>query len=205
LFSARKLFFGQAGAPVYNVRMNTTPLNNELIGNLVFSLVILVGAFALFFGLKRAFQFAAQRANLPVLAFRPLRLAIRYTVLLVAASLILKRFGYNVDTLLAVIGTVLGLVAIGFVAVWSVLSNFLCTFVLILFKPFSIGDELEIPGDSVAGKVVDLTLIFTTLRNPTGEYIQVPNNIFFQKIFKRRAGQKAIDLGDQLRQEQPVE
>ena len=185
--------------------MQNLQFSKELIGNLIYSAVILAGAFALFFGLKRAFQFAAQRTNLPMLAFRPLRLTIRYAVLVVAGSLILKRFGYNVDTLLAVIGTVLGLVAIGFVAVWSVLSNFLCTFVLILFKPFSVGDELEIPGDAVAGKVVDLTLIFTTLRNPAGEYIQVPNNMFFQKIFKRRVGQKAIDLGDQLRQEQPVE
>ena len=140
-----------------------------------------------------------------MLAFRPLRLTIRYAVLVVAASLILERFGYEMDTFLAVLGTIFGLVAIGFVAVWSVLSNLLCTFVLILFKPFAVGDELEIPADAVAGRVVDLTLIFTTLRYPAGEYVQVPNNMFFQKIFKRRAGHKSIDLGDQLGQEKPVE
>lgn len=185
--------------------MEIPNLSNEMIGNLAYAGIILLCAFGLFFGLKRFFQFAAQHVNLPVLAFRPLRLTIRYAVLIVAGSLILKRFGYNVDTLLAVLGTVMGLVAIGFVAVWSVLSNFLCTFVLILFKPFSVGDELEIPADSVNGKVVDLTLIFTTLRNPSGELVQVPNNMFFQKIFKRRVGAKAIDLGAQLKLDKPAD
>ena len=185
--------------------MGNFSISPELVENLVYTAAIFIGAFALFFGLKRAFEFAARRANLPTLAFRPLRLLIRYAVLVVAVSLVLKRFGYDVDTLLAVLGTVLGLVAIGFVAVWSVLSNFLCTFVLIIFKPFCVGDELEIPADSVGGTVVDLTLIFTTLRNEEGELIQVPNNMFFQKIFKRRVGRKAIDLGDQLRQETAAE
>ena len=33
-------------------------------------------------------------------------------------------------------GTVLGLVAIGFVAMWSVLSNFLCPLVLVVLTPY---------------------------------------------------------------------
>lgn len=184
--------------------MENFHLDKELTGNIIFTLVILLGALAVSIGLKRAYGSLAHHLNLPMLTFRPVRLIIRYGVLLVAISLILGRFGYNVDALLAVLGTILGLVAIGFVAVWSVLSNFLCTFVLILFKPFSVGDDLEIPADSVTGKVVDITLIFTVLRNPAGEDIQIPNNMFFQKIFKRRAGAQATDLGRQLRQERPA-
>jgi len=96
-------------------------------------------------------------------------------------------------------------VAIGFVAVWSVLSNFLCTFVLIIFKPFSVGDDLEIPVDSIKGKVVDLTLVFTILRGENGELYHIPNNMFFQKVFRIRQGKKSVDLDVQLHQPKPID
>ena len=94
--------------------------------------------------------------------------------------------------------------AIGFVAVWSVLSNFLCTFVLIVFKPFSVGDELELPGENVKGRVVDLSLIFTTLEVAHGEMVMVPNNTYFQRVFKRRIGHRTSGLAEQLRSEKPA-
>lgn len=183
----------------------TRTIDPQLQANLIESAVIAAVAILIFFGLRRLFQYLLKRANLPVFTFRPIRLMLRYAVLIVAGAMILNVWGIKTDVVLTVLGTVMGLVAIGFVAVWSVLSNFLCTFVLILFKPFSIGDDLEIPADSVSGKVVDLTLIFTTLRNPGGEYIQIPNNMFFQKIFKRRIGREAISLQNQLHQTGPTE
>ena len=177
----------------------------QLQANLIESAVIGLVAFLVFFGLRRLFQYFLRRANLPLQTFGPVRLTLRYAVLILAATMIMNVWGINTDALLTVLGTMLGLVAIGFVAVWSVLSNLLCTFVLILFKPFSVGDDLEIPADSISGKVVDLTLIFTTLRSSDGEYLQVPNNMFFQKIFKRRIGKGAISLENQLAQSQPTE
>lgn len=176
-----------------------------MVENIVFSVVVLIGALVVVLTLKRALDVSSRRLNMPILTARPLRAVMRYAVFLVAIALIMERFNLPINTLLTVIGTIMGLVAIGFVAVWSILSNFLCTFVLIMFKPFSVGDDLEIPSDSVAGKVVDLTLIYTTLRSPAGEYVQVPNNMFFQKIFKRKVGAKSVDLSHQLRQEKPSE
>ena len=172
---------------------------------LVETAAIAVAALTLFFGLRgRILQFA-EWAGLPRLAFGPVRLTLRYSVLLIAGLLILGLWGFELGTLLAVLGTVLGLVAIGFVAVWSVLSNFLCTFVLILFKPFAVGDELELPADNVKGRVVDLTLIFTTLEVAPGETVLVPNNIYFQRVFRRRAGTGTIGLAEQLRKAAPTQ
>ncbi|MFZ5493790.1 MAG: mechanosensitive ion channel family protein [Verrucomicrobiota bacterium] len=166
---------------------------------LIETAVILVVAFALFFGLRgRILQFA-RWAGLPRLAFAPVRLLLRYTILVVALALILSLWGFQIGTILALIGSVLGLVAIGFVAVWSVLSNFLCTFVLVVFKPFSVGDELELPADNVRGRVSDLSLIFTTLEVSANETVLIPNNTFFQKVFKRRLGTHTTGLGEQLR------
>lgn len=170
---------------------------------LVKSLVIAAIALGLFFGLRgRILQFA-QWAGLPRLAFAPVRLLLRYAILVIAAMGILGLWGFELGTIFALLGTVLGLVAIGFVAVWSVLSNFLCTLVLVVFKPFSVGDEIELPVDNVKGRVVDLSLIFTTLQVSDDETVMVPNNTYFQKVFKRRIGRHTTGLGEQLRHHHP--
>jgi small-conductance mechanosensitive channel len=186
--------------------MENFNINPALVENIIYGVIIIVVALLVVMVLNRGVSLLAKHLNMPMLACRPLRLVVRYAVLLISIGLVLRRFGFDdMDTVLKIVGTILGLVAIGFVATWSILSHFLCTFVLILFKPFSIGDEIEIPGDSVTGKVVDITMIFTTLQSSEGEYIQIPNNMFFQKIFKRRVGANAIDLAHQLRQEKPAE
>jgi small-conductance mechanosensitive channel len=185
--------------------MGNIQLDKGQIQSIIVAAVILIGAFIVIFILNRALKLMAKHLNMPLLSTRSMRMVIRYTGLIIAAFLIAEQFGFKVEAIMAVIGTILGLVAIGFVATWSIMSNFLCTFILILFKPFAIGDEVEIPSDSVTGKVVDITLLFTTLRSSAGEYINVPNNTFFQKIFKRRVGAQAIDLSQQLRQEKPAE
>lgn len=173
---------------------------------LIQSGIILLTALVLFYGLRGRILLFAQWANLPRLAYAPVRLTLRYSILAVAVVLVLGRWGFQVDTIIAVIGTILGLVAIGFVAVWSVLSNFLCAFVLVLFKPFAVGDEVELTGgEGVKGKVVDLSLLFTTLEVGPGETFLVPNNTFFQRIFKRRAGTVTVGLDYQLRQDQPMQ
>lgn len=181
-------------------------LDKETLARLIESAVIVTIALTLFFGLRGKILRFAQWAGLPRLAFAPIRLMLRYAILVVAAALILGLWGFQLGTILALLGTVLGLVAIGFVAVWSVLSNFLCAFVLVLFKPFSVGDEVELTGgDGVKGKVIDLSLIFTTLEVGPDETILVPNNTFFQRIFKRRVGTVTVGLDYQLRQEKPMQ
>ena len=167
---------------------------------LVQTAVIAAVALGLFFGLKGRSPSFARWARLPRLALKPVRVAVRYAILGSAALLILGRWGFQIDGIVAVIGIVLGLVAIGFVAVWSVLSNFLCTLVLVILKPFNVGDDIELPAAGVRGKVIDLSVAFTTLESGAGETVLVPNNTFFQTIFKRRLGAITSDLENQLGQ-----
>lgn len=184
--------------------MEFAPLDRDTLIRLIESVVILAIALVLFFGLRGRILRFAQWAGLPRLALAPVRLTLRYAVLLVATLMILGLWGFELGPILALLGTVLGLVAIGFVAVWSVLSNFLCTFVLVLFKPFAVGDEIEFPVDNVKGRVIDLSLVFTTLQVSEHELVMVPNNTYFQKTFKRRLGRTTVGLGDQLRHQAPA-
>jgi small-conductance mechanosensitive channel len=150
--------------------------------------LVLVGGFLLIRVAIRALDAVAERRHFDTMAFRPFRELVKWIGLLLILSLILGKFGFDVVTALS---TVLALIAVGFVAVWSVLSNFLCTFLLILFRPFRIDEFIEFPGDEgIRGRVVELTALFTVLEDDDGTVFQVPNNQFFQKAIKKPRREK---------------
>ena len=106
-------------------------------------------------------------------------------VLMVAALLAL---GIDLKGLWSILVPILSLVAIGFVAMWSILSHMLASILIVIFRPFEVGDRVEIVGDDlVLGEVTDLNPVYTTLRAEDGGTLQVPNNLFFQKALKRHA------------------
>lgn len=111
----------------------------------------------------------------------PARLALRYTLIVVALLLIVSVFGIPIGNFWTFISALLGLVAIGFVAVWSVLSNILSAVFIYLSKPFRVGDYIRVVGDEVDGEVREVNMLFTTLARPNGDVFSVPNNQFFQK------------------------
>jgi small-conductance mechanosensitive channel len=157
-------------------------------------------AAACFVGVLGFVSARARCGRFPRLAVRPVHLVLRYGILLLAALLAMGCWGFPIDPVMGSLGAVLGLIGIGFVAMWSVLSNVVCTFVLVLFKPFSAVDEIEFTATDNRGTVTDLNLIFTTLAVDGHETILVPNNLFFQQIFRRRAGADTVDLEHQLAQ-----
>jgi small-conductance mechanosensitive channel len=94
--------------------------------------------------------------------------------------------GIDLQGLWSTLVPMLSLVAIGFVAMWSILSHMLASILIVVFRPFEVGDRVEIMGDDpVLGDVIDLNPVYTTLRAEDGGTLQVPNNLFFQKALKR--------------------
>lgn len=95
----------------------------------------------------------------------------------------------------AVLSAALVALAVGFVALWSVLSNAVCALLILSIRPFRMGDRVEIlePSDrkpGIVGRVCDLSLMFTTLEVEDEEVddqralLRVPNSIFFQKAMR---------------------
>ncbi len=110
--------------------------------------------------------------------------------LAVAALAIVAMLGLGIDLqgLWSTIVAALSLVAIGFVAMWSILSHILASVFIVVFRPFEVGDRVEIVGDDlINGVVADLNPVYTTLRTDDGGTLQIPNNLFFQKVLKRHA------------------
>ena len=106
-------------------------------------------------------------------------------------------WGFDPATLWVAIAGFVGLVAIGFFAVWSLLSNIVAGVFLFLSDPFRINDEIEMPEVEIAGKVRDIRPLFVVLEETSGHTVYVPNNLLFQKIFRRfDAAARARELAE---------
>jgi small-conductance mechanosensitive channel len=65
--------------------------------------------------------------------------------------------------------------AVGFGSQQAI-SNIVSGIFMVLFKPFRVGDHIDLGGDS-KGIVVDISLRHTTIRNSENRMIIVPNNV----------------------------
>jgi small conductance mechanosensitive channel len=82
----------------------------------------------------------------------------------------LSQLGIQTTSFIAVLGAA-GL-AVG-LALQGALSNFAAGFLMIIFKPFRIGDYIE--GGGVAGTVEEIEIFTTTLKTPDNKTVIVPN------------------------------
>lgn len=94
-------------------------------------------------------------------------------------------FSAQIGNVWITLTSLLGLLAIGFFAVWSVLSNIVCGIILILLRNIEIGDNVTVVEANVSGTIIQINLFYVVLSTKKGTY-HIPNNIFIQKIvFKR--------------------
>ncbi len=98
----------------------------------------------------------------------------RWAVLVLAFLTCLTVFGVEVTTFAAVIGAA-GL-AIG-LAFQGSLSNFSSGIMLLLFRPFKVGDVVNVCGE--LGKVCEIDLFTTSLDTPDNRRIILPNSSVF--------------------------
>ena len=94
----------------------------------------------------------------------------KYLVLAIVIIAVLTRFGVQTTSMVAVLGA--ASLAIG-LALQGTLSNVAAGVMIIFFRPYKIGDYVEVAG--VAGSVKDITLFYTELNTPDNRQIIIPN------------------------------
>lgn len=149
--------------------------------------LILIIAAILYALLSRGLRVLEKRSRIGQSNVATLRIVIRWVFVLLTVAALLQEWGV-LQNVWAAATTIVALVAIGFVAVWSVLSNVLCSFVLLAARPFRIGEQIAFVGEEVAGRVEQITLLYTSLREDDGSQVLVPNNQFLQKTIRRVPG-----------------
>ena len=112
----------------------------------------------------------ARRASVDEALARFLSAIAQYAVLAIAVIASLSKVGVQTTSLVALLGAA-GL-AVG-LALQGNLSNFASGVMLLLFRPFTLGDRVTVGGKS--GKVREIGLFATTLLAPGNEKIVVPN------------------------------
>jgi small-conductance mechanosensitive channel len=93
------------------------------------------------------------------------------------------------------VSTILALLAVGFVAFWSVLSNTVCGLVLFITAPFKPGDTIELfdlgtaaEKKGLVGVVKELSLFYLVLESEIEERKElnyIPHNLVFQRGIRR--------------------
>ena len=91
-----------------------------------------------------------------------------YVLLIVA---IVGVLGIPLASAITVIGAAGAAIAL---ALQGSLANFASGIMLLIFKPFKLGDFIE--SGSFAGTVIDLGTFYTTLRTPDNKHVTIPNS-----------------------------
>ncbi len=102
-----------------------------------------------------------------------------YLVLAFVLIAVLGMFGIQATSLVAVLGAA-GL-AVG-LAMQGTLSNFAAGVMLLIFRPFKVGDFVDAGG--IAGSVVEIAIFSTTLHSPDNVRITVPNGSIYGAVIK---------------------
>ena len=115
----------------------------------------------------------------------------RRLVLLIGFFVGLAALEINVGPVLAVIG------AAGFVIAFALqnsLSNFASGILMLIYRPFDVGDFVNVAG--VLGKAESMNLLSTQLRTPDNQLIIVPNNSVWGDVITNVTGitQRRVDL-----------
>lgn len=94
-----------------------------------------------------------------------------YGVMIVAVLLAaLNKLGINTNSFVAVLGA--AAVAVG-MSLKDQLSNLAAGVMIVVFRPFSRGDYVEVGGKT--GTVIEITLVNTRIRTPSNHEVIIPN------------------------------
>jgi small conductance mechanosensitive channel len=114
-----------------------------------------------------------------------------YLLLIAVVIAVLSSFGVQTTSLVAVLGAA-GL-AVG-LALQGTLSNFAAGVMLLIFRPFQVGEFIDAGG--TAGSVLEIGIFTTTMKSPDNVKIVVPNSQVYGQTIKNFNGfdTRRIDL-----------
>jgi small conductance mechanosensitive channel len=160
------------------------------------AMVILIAGWMIAGSLQNAILRAGKRSTrVDVTIFTFLASIVRYVTIIFTLVAVLSSFGVETTSFVAVLGAA-GL-AVG-LALQGTLSHVASGVMLIIFRPFRIGDQIEAAG--VAGVVRAITLFVTEIDTADNVHIVVPNGLIWSRDIKNFShnDHRRIDLRFQI-------
>jgi small conductance mechanosensitive channel len=143
------------------------------------ALAVLIIGWMVARAIRGSIRRALQRSRLDETLIPFLSSLVCYLVLTFVVLAVLRLFGLETTSLIAVLGAA-GL-AVG-LALQGTLSNFAAGVMLLIFRPFGVGDFVEVGG--TAGTVQSILIFSTTLHSPDNVKIVVPNSAIYGAMVK---------------------
>lgn len=143
-----------------------------LLEQIIYVLIIIVVASIIAKAVTTAIARFGERTGLPVDITRLINKVVTYFIGFIGLVLVINLF-VDITSFVASFGIVGLVIGIG---AQAVISNFISGILIMLEKPFTSGDFIDITG--FQGTVEDIRLRSTTIRTSDGRFITVPNSIF---------------------------
>ena len=164
---------------------------------IVFRLLLVMLILFVFFQFSKLVQkgvasgLKASRLHLSHLLQRMILSTVRNLVVILGVLIAISQLGITLGPLLAGLG-IAGFV-IGF-ALQDTLSNFASGVMILLYRPFDVGDVVEAGG--VSGKVSHMSLVNTTFMTFDNQSLVVPNNSIWGAVITNVTAQRTrrVDL-----------
>lgn len=158
----------------------------EVKHRVIFTIVVFLILIILRFSINKSLKKIHQKFN-----FHKARLAVitkLTNILLYVTTIVVIAFIWGVEEkqLLIYVSSFLTLVAIGFFAQWSILSNITAGLILFINYPVKIGDSITLmeKDNDITGEITDIGVFFVTLKNEKGEFIALPNSVILQRMIR---------------------
>jgi small-conductance mechanosensitive channel len=121
-----------------------------------------------------------------------------WVLLALGVSAAFEELGFKLHVILGAAGVLS--VAVGFAA-QTTLSNLISGFFLFGERPFAVGDIIEVDG--IAGEVLGIEMLATTLRTADNRFVRIPNEVLVktkltnQTRFSRRRLEVVVPLANE--------
>ena len=143
------------------------------------ALAVLIIGMMIAKGIRKAVRNALERSAIDNTLVPFLTKLVYYSLMAFVVLAVLNLFGIQTTSFIAVLGAA-GL-AVG-LALQGTLSNFSAGVMLLVFRPFQLGDYIDAGG--TAGTVKEIGIFATTLHSPDNVRIVVPNSAIYGQTIK---------------------
>jgi len=120
-----------------------------------------------------------------------IRKTIHIVLAFICSVLLLVVLGVNQSDLAIFVGSVLTVIGVALFAQWSILSNLTSGIIIFFNHPVRLNDPVTIMEGKdyeIKGTVTNIGIFFITIKTSDSEDITLPNNIFIQKMIKKKNG-----------------
>lgn len=159
----------------------------------IISVIIVVAIVALRIAIGYFLNRMASSVNMSKPQLKTIVSVINILLIVVAATVIVFQFSATTGIIASAISLSAGTI-IGFASINTV-GNAIAGILLIIARPFKMGDRIRIGGpDPLFGDVLEITLLYTKVKTIHSELVSVPNQILVQQEIINYSGLDSVAI-----------